>query len=766
MRYVLPYRGNPMTQIGNTNDYIGCTGERVFKYNIETGDYQTVSPPGALLGSFFYDQQGYCYYRANNEGDTRSYKMNVSTLEYEKIDLNIFFRNPIINPINDNELLTWRVNGATEQLTAVYLNSYETSVLAEQEKPIRSRVGRIIADNHKLYSMATLVIDGKMSFFIDSYDLDTDSYNEEFIYTNDSLEYHSGINWLKGFVMDSGGKLYGAGKLVPKDNRFYMFSYDPSNSIFEILAPIPEEVGNSLIGNLVIDDEQKIFGNSVDGGAHDFGGVFSYNTLTNEIDLVYSYLPESNFETKSALSLAPDGAILGMFSTIDTNIHRHIYKIDNESFTYQNLKTISMNPNVYGGFYPTDFTQLENGGIIGITSKGGNTYEPYYGGGTLYQFNPETKAYQKLMNIVDEFPDATKASQVFTTSENKVLGFYYGVSEKSFLYNPETKQLEYVSEEGFSPYHYKNKWLRESGSSLIRANNSTQKMERYHISSHEIEELVPFGNLEIDQMLLMDENNLLCQARATDSAVLMNFNIPSQEMSIVANLKDYKGDYSGYDYSSINFNFVKTAEHLLVGEFIEKLYYSKWDIAYRKTVSFDLSTLEMRTLNSGNSKANGTKYSFIADYNNNGDAFAVNVCRHYGDDAGFLRQVDVTMDSIYNIDEFEMPSWIYELDAEEEESGFRILKKLKSTKKPDFINEMEEAKIIAFYANQAIVINSEEYIKQAEFSIFDMMGRRVSSFSRANFTQTEQPLNIEAGTYVLQIKLDSRLLAEKFVIPL
>lgn len=183
-------------------------------------------------------------------------------------------------------------------------------------------------------------------------------------------------------------------------------------------------------------------------------------------------------------------------------------------------------------------------------------------------------------------------------------------------------------------------------------------------------------------------------------------------------------------------------------------------------MSFDLATLEMKTLSSGDEKSTKPKYSFIADYYNNGDAFAVNICQHYGEDAGFLRQVDVAIDSIYNIDEFEMPTWIYELDAEEEEYGFRIVKKLKSTKTPDFINEIEETKIKVFYSNKTLNIQSKNHIIQAEFSIFDMAGKQVSSFTRANFTQTEQPLNLEAGTYVLQIKLDSRSLAEKFVIPL
>lgn len=765
-RYVLPYRGTSMTQIGNSNEFIGCTGDEIFKYNIETSDYKSVNAFGTFRGGFTSDNNGYCYYSASNNGDTYAYKLDVSNLENQKANFNLLLDNAIINPKNENEFLVWKkIYGSKEELVALNYNTGDTRVLYEKDQTIISRVGRIVASNYKIYSLASTHIDGKMTFLIDSYDLDTDTYKEEYIYTNDSLEYNYSLDWLKGLIMDEGGKLYGAGKLVPEDGQFYMFSFDPSTTNFEILSPINNEIGNHLVGNLIFDEDQKIFGNCVEGGLHELGSIFSYNIQTNQVELVYSYLPESDFETKSGLCLSSNGNILGMSSSLDTNIHRHIYQINKEDLIYQNLKTISINPSIYQGFNPTDFTQLNNGDIIGITSKGGDSFNPYHGSGTLYQFTPETKNYKKLTNIIDLFPEAYGVSQIFTTSDDKILGFYHSWTvERSFIFNPETQSLDYISDWGSYTYSYLNKWIRESESSLLRANNANGKLERYYISTHEVEELYSYENSSMDQLLLLDEENLLCQMRATDSVVLMSFNIPSQEMSLVANLKDYQGDYSGYDYSSINFSFVKTAEDLLVGEFIESLNYSKWDITYRKTVSFDLSTLEMRTLNSGNLKSTKPKYSFISDYYNNGDAFTVNVCQDYGDDAGFLRQVDVTMDSIYNIDAFEMPSWIYELDAEEEEFGFRILKKLKPTKTPDLINEIEEAHIKVFYSNQTISILSENHIVQADFSIYDMSGRRVFSFSKTNFTETKQVILLEAGTYILRMNLDGLSHSKKFIV--
>jgi len=456
-----------------------------------------------------------------------------------------------------------------------------------------------------------------------------------------------------------------------------------------------------------------------------------------------------------------------MSSSADTNIHRHIYQIDKANFSYQNQKTISVSPNVFEGYYPTDFTQLDDGKIIGITKDGGDSYNPYRGSGTLYEFSPEQKEYKKLMNIKDVFPDASYASQLFTTSENKVLGFFdvEGL-QKSFLYNPETTEMEYVSEEAISPYLYNtNKWIRESENNLIRASNSSQKIERYHLLSHELEELFSFANYgAINHLMMYDENHLLFQLKKNDSAFLAKFNLSSLDLTFITDLNSYSGDYSAYDDRSINFNFVKTAEDVLVGEYIEKLNYSKWDVTYRKTVSFDLSTLEMRTLKSGNTKATKPKYSFIPDYYNSGDAFAVNVCRNYGEDAGFLRQVDVTMDSIYDIDEFEMPSWIYELDAEEEVFGFRLLKKLKSTKTPDFINEIEEGEIRAFYSNKTLNILTKKHIAQADFSIYDMTGRRVYAFNEKNFSQTKQTVVLETGTYILQMNIGGKGMAEKFVV--
>lgn len=577
-RYNLLYRGTAMVQAGNSGDYIGCTGDEIFKYNIETSDYKSVNAFGTFRGGFTSDNNGYCYYSASNNGDTYAYKLDVSNLENQKANFNLLLDNAIINPKNENEFLVWKkIYGSKEELVALDYNTGDTRVLYEKNQTIISRVGRIVASNYKIYSLASTHIDGKMTFLIDSYDLDTDTYKEEYIYTNDSLEYNYNLNWLNGFVMDAEGKLYGAGILIPEDNQFYMFSFDPSSSNFEILSSITDEIGSNLIGNLIIDEEQNIYGNCDEGGVHNLGGVFSYHTITDQVELVYSYLPEINLETKSGITLTPNGALLGMSSYLDTNLHRHIYQIDKSNFSYQNRKTISVSPNVFEGFYPTDFTQLDDGKIIGITKDGGDSYNPYRGSGTLYEFNPEQKEYKKLMNIKDVFPDASYALQLFTTPENKVLGFFdvEGL-QKSFLYNPESNEMEYISEEAISPYLYNtNKWIRESENSLIRANNSSQKMERYQMLTHELEELFYFANYgAIGNLIKYDEDDLLFQLRRNDSTFLANLDLSSLDLMIITDLNSYAGDYSGYDYSSINFNFVKTAEDLLVGEYIEHLDYS------------------------------------------------------------------------------------------------------------------------------------------------------------------------------------------------
>ena len=70
-RYVLPYRGTSMTQIGNSNEFIGCTGDEIFKYNIESDDYYSEVSNGTLFGEFIYDHQGYCFYRANNSTEKK-----------------------------------------------------------------------------------------------------------------------------------------------------------------------------------------------------------------------------------------------------------------------------------------------------------------------------------------------------------------------------------------------------------------------------------------------------------------------------------------------------------------------------------------------------------------------------------------------------------------------------------------------------------------------------------------------------------------------
>jgi len=569
-------------------------------------------------------------------------------------------------------------------------------------------------------------------------------------------------------VQGTDNKMYGAGIIVPGDDRYYMFSFDPSNSDFQVLTSFPNDIGADALGRLVLGEDNIIYFNSKDEGEQGEGSIFSYNIANNQMELIYTYDSTTNFETKSGLCVTSDGKLIGIQSKVDTTIHRQIYQFNPEQNEFDIMETINMSPKPIDGFYPGDFVQLDDGSIIGLTEKGGDTFDPYGGKGVLYKFNPITKDFNKLYNLIDVFPGISTASQLFKTIDNNVLGFYHswtskGYYEKSFIYNSQSNQIEIDS----STYLLNHivQWIQEDSNSLLRANNTNQQLQRYNMSTHEVDNIYSFaGNGWFTNLILMDSENLLFQISRNDSLFLGTLNLLTFDLDIVCDLNRFGNEYSSAEEIRLSFSFVLTNDHTLIGDFEEDVRYGKWNRCYHRIVNFDLSNIEMKTISTYRTEMSRNKYSFIADYSQNGDAFAVNITDRYGYDAGFLKQIEIEYDTMMTLDAFEMPNYIYELDDGEEEFGYRILKKFDKISESNSVLELEESEIQIYYSQERLIIQSKEYINQAQMNIFDMSGRLVYEMVEHDFSRIEKLVHLRTGVYVVQVKTDTKIMSEKILV--
>jgi len=782
-QYLQDYRGNALVKIESDNEFLGVTGDELFKFNIETGDIVTSSIRGLVFGDLVYTNNGYCFLTAtNNESRSYLYKINTSNLEYETIEaeglIDYYPRSGLTNnPANEDEIVFWTISSHEYYYKDAFFSynvitdslSFHHQINNNFHYP---RHGDLIPFNNKFYGMASCEKEGVMNMLIHSYDMENDVYTEEHWQANDSIDYAYNLNWLGGFVLAEDNKMYGAGKLVLGDDNYYMFSFDPENSDFQILAALPDNIGEDPLGRFVLGQDNKIFFNSKDGGEQDEGSIFSYNINTNQVNIIHDYDSLTNFETKGNLTITPDGQLIGLQSRIDTNIYRQIYTFDPNQNKFEVKKNISMNPSVLDGYSPVDFVQLDDGSIIGSTKYGGDSFSLGLtkGKGSLYNFNPNTQAYEKLMNFIDVFSDIETPTQLFKIADNKVLGFYMALSgksayEKSFVFNPQSNQIEFVSDPDPFNSFYSDKWIDENDNNLLRANNTKQKLQRYNKSNHEIEDIYSLAGMgRLSNLILMDANELLALIRRNDSVFLGVLNLESFDLDIVTDINRFMDEYPNGEGIDLSFSFVLTAENTLVGDFAEQVKYGKWYRTYHRIVNFDLDNIEMKTISTYRTEMISSKYSFIADYDKNGNGYAINMTDSYGHDAGFLRHIEIASDTMTTLEAFEMPGFIYELDYEIEKFGYRVLKKFGDNSESNSIQEIEESQIKIYYNQEKLVIQSKDYIRQAQIHIFDMSGRLVYEFNESRFSNIEKTVHLKAGAYIIHLNAEDMTFSEKIVV--
>jgi uncharacterized repeat protein (TIGR03803 family) len=192
-------------------------------------------------------------------------------------------------------------------------------------------------------------------------------------------------------VLSKNGLLYG---LVESGGPYHggsIYSLDPATNTYKNLFYLDSTHGYSPFGSLTEALNNKLYGTTRYGGAHDAGVIFSFDPSTGIYAKLYDF--NSGSTATSDLYLASNGKLYG--GAVGGSFGKGVlFSFDPISNTYAKLFDFSG----ANGDGPGTLIQLANGNMYGTTGQGGANNE-----GTIFSFNPVTALVTKLYDFGNSF---------------------------------------------------------------------------------------------------------------------------------------------------------------------------------------------------------------------------------------------------------------------------------------------------------------------------------------------------------------------------
>lgn len=646
-------RGAGMVYIDSLDCFIGATDNELFRYDPSTGALKKALIDVDIHGNLIYASNGKCYAHGY-AGAYMDYdyiiSINPHTLENERqsIEISNIHSNIQFTSFSDT-ILSFVLGGRF-----FYLNVSNDSISNNNDLEgcvNFNNIGQFQYYHNRYYALITKrEYNVKSSLCLYSLIPEDEDIRSEFQLDFDTTDYHYLINWLAGFVLADNQKMYGAGKIIPDDEHYYMFSFDPFTSKFDTLSQLPAIFDNAILGSFIKANNGQIY-STIRSEEPGVSTIFAYNIEMDDIVVFNVFDETANIEPVANLVKGPEGNLYGMQSIYkDGMITRQIIRFDLVTKKLNVEKEFSPNITSKEGYSPGDFIQMEDGKVIGLTAS----YPK------LYQFSPLEGEYKVLIDFVQDFQFGVSAPQIFNYDEQRILLFLTfqeasGLEyQKCLMYNIYTDEFEFES----SPFD-EGLWGRESKNTFIMNHSDANRFERYSLLTDGLTEVFSYpDSIVYSNMVLTGDFQFLCLKKTTYPTAeviydIKKLNTQSSEEYQMCNLNQFKESDDNFNLR-MDFRFISIDGNILVGDISEH----SWGASYsHRIVQIQLDLSRMKSLLDYSSGLS-PKYSFAYNKMKN-EIYAISARDRYNGFSGYLYQLDFENDSLVLLDEIEKINAVY-----------------------------------------------------------------------------------------------------------
>ena len=244
--------------------------------------------------------------------------------------------------------------------------------------------------NGKLYG--TTASGGKFNTgVIFSFDPSNNMYNRVY-----NFEYVTGANPASNLVLVN-GKFYGTTRIGGSSSltsKGVIFEFDPTTNVYtkkiEFTGTSGSALGDLSIGSMV-EVGGKLYGTTYNGGTYGTGVLFEYNPVTN-VYLVKQDIFLTNGKNPSGNLIEVNNKLYGTSTGGGANSAGVLFEYDLTT----NLYTVKYNMVTLTGNGPSAGVAVYNGKLYGINQYGGTNSR-----GSIFEFNLATNTYQIVYNYTD-----------------------------------------------------------------------------------------------------------------------------------------------------------------------------------------------------------------------------------------------------------------------------------------------------------------------------------------------------------------------------
>lgn len=676
-----------------TGDFISISGAYLIKYNpsYQTNSFKVLND--IAFGNFCPVNDSTWYVLR----DRGLFKINPINMKVDSVmGYKAIHHTPDGGPImiNDSTIIWSQVVEAYGGIICkLDLRTDEISILYNMDEFMDAQyfpTGSLVPFGGKYYGITYQYLNSKKYLLIYSYDLLSGTFQQEYKLENKYILR----NQVNGLARGDDNKLYSVGQISKSDRDFYVFSFNPINSVFDSIAPIDESIGSKPYGTFIKDKNGILYGSCLEDGLNNDGSIFTLNPRTREIDLLYAHDTLKSLGIKKNLVLSPQDDF--MFVSFKMNNYRKVTidRVNIGGLGYEQLCELN---HVYGnnkGSHPFEIHQLENDKIIGICKYGGaypdNSHILAEGSGVLFEFDTHNKQFNVLYQL-DDLDSRLYPSDLFMLSNNRFLGLL----RSAHVYFPSSK---YIFDLNTNTYTRLNDfpWMKYDESAIMIGDsnlysiisdigNPPYKLVKYNVFTDDMEVLIECDeNIELSNLEQLDESHLVFQEvrnplESTDSSFLLSYNLKTNQYYPITCLNKFK-----HSYDIVRFDFKVSENRTLVGSFNNALLTNSNDnqvFWFYKFAKYDIINDEMvqtveGTSVSGNDISQYTIPKYIESYEGDG-SYLASIEKDYDKFNGVLLDINFSSSNVDTLAFFEAPSVGYAIMMGE--VGVSGLKKFRKT---------------------------------------------------------------------------------------